>query len=105
MSSFWWNAYESKKKIHSVSWSEMCKAKETRGMGFCDVPDFNQALLAKQAWKIVNEPDALLSRLYKGRYFSSSSFLECGKGFRPATSGALAVAARLQTRGFGGDIT
>lgn len=53
-------------------------------MGFRDVSESNQALLAKQAWKIFNEHDSLLSRIYKGRYFSSSTFLDCGKGFRPS---------------------
>lgn len=41
-------------------------------------------LLAKQAWKLVNEPDSLLARVYKGRYYASRDFLECGKGYRPS---------------------
>lgn len=58
--------------------------KSNGGLGFQDLEDFNQALLAKQAWKLLNEPDSLLARVYEGMYFSSKSFLECGKGYRPS---------------------
>lgn len=37
---------------------------------------FNIALLAKQAWKIEQNPESLLARLYKGRYSNSSTFLQ-----------------------------
>ncbi|CAA7035556.1 unnamed protein product [Microthlaspi erraticum] len=84
MTEFWWNACEEKRKIHWVSWKEMCKSKANGGLGFRDISDFNQSRLAKQAWRILNVPDSLLSRLYKGRYFQSTDFLSCGKDSRPS---------------------
>lgn len=84
MSGFRWNESEDKKKIHWIAWEKLCEAKENGGLGFRDIEGFNQALLAKQAWKLMNDPQSLLSRLYKGRYYAKTSFLEAGKGFRPS---------------------
>lgn len=54
----------------------MCLQKKEGGMGFRDPYSFNKALLAKQAWRIWQNPNSLLSRIYKGRYHHSSTFLQ-----------------------------
>lgn len=46
-----------------------------RGLGFKDFLDLNSSLLAKQAWRIFDNPDALWVRVLKGRYFSQSDFV------------------------------
>lgn len=84
MSSFRWNACDDKKKIHWVAWEKLCQSKENGGLGFRDIGSFNQALLAKQAWRLYNQPDSLLAKIYKGRYYASSNLLDCGKGYRPS---------------------
>lgn len=43
-------------------------------LDFPDVKDFNQALLSKQAWRLLNEV----------KYFANKSFMECGKGYTPS---------------------
>lgn len=83
MASFWWDECGDKKKIHWVSWKNVCVSKENGGLRFRDIEDFNQALLAKQAWRLLNNPDSLIAKIYKGRYHAKKDFMDGGKGTRP----------------------
>jgi hypothetical protein len=76
VSKFWWGQKESEKKIHWQKWSKMCGKKSEGGMGFRDLVLFNQALLAKQGWRLLQQPTSLLSRVLKAKYFPNCSFME-----------------------------
>lgn len=57
----WWGSSKEKGKIHWRNWSRMCYCKmmvATSSMAFIF---FNQVVIAKQSWRIVNRPHYLLA--------------------------------------------
>ncbi|XP_010472251.1 PREDICTED: uncharacterized protein LOC104751896 [Camelina sativa] len=84
MTEFWWSHCEGQRNIAWVAWAKLCKAKSEGGLGFKDLSDFNQALLAKQSWRMLNNPTSLVARFFKSRYFRYKSILDCGTGSRPS---------------------
>lgn len=81
---FWWGNSKDHRPIHWRRWEKMCQAKSRGGMGFRDLSSFNQALVAKQGWRIIQEPNSLVARIMKARYFKHSSFMEAKAGYQPS---------------------
>ncbi|KAM6548785.1 hypothetical protein CsatB_020461 [Cannabis sativa] len=79
MANFWWGSNTNNSKIHWKKWKFMCSSKADGGMGFCSFIYFNQALLAKQAWGILENPSSLLARVLKACYFKNGDFLSAQK--------------------------
>ncbi|PRQ16242.1 putative ribonuclease H-like domain, reverse transcriptase zinc-binding domain-containing protein [Rosa chinensis] len=79
-SRFWWGRKRGKKGVHWLKWSSLCQNKKNGGLGFRDFVEFNQALLAKQCWRLFASPDLLVSQIYKCKYYPESSFLEARVG-------------------------
>jgi hypothetical protein len=59
-----------------MSWEKMARPKAQGGMGFRDLKVFNQALLARQAWRLIHFPDRLCARLLKAGYYPSGDLLD-----------------------------
>ncbi|KAK4402962.1 hypothetical protein Sango_1036900 [Sesamum angolense] len=76
---FFWNNSDNN-KIHWIAWKKLCGGKKTSGLGFKDLRTFNLAMLAKQGWRIFKNPNLLLSRILKARYFSRGEFFDAKVG-------------------------
>lgn len=47
------------------------------GLGIRDVGCFNQTLLAKQAWRLLMDPNSLVAKVLRGKYCWGKEFLDC----------------------------
>ena len=66
-----------------MNWEKLSTPKIHGGMGFKDLFAFNLAMLGKQGWKFITEPDSLVARNFKARYFLSASYLTATVGHNP----------------------
>ena len=54
----------------------MCKPKSDGGVGFKDLSLFNDALLAKQAWRLFHNQNYLFYRIFRARFFPNCSIIK-----------------------------
>uniref|UniRef100_A0A803Q7V4 RNase H type-1 domain-containing protein n=1 Tax=Cannabis sativa TaxID=3483 RepID=A0A803Q7V4_CANSA len=84
MSKFWWGSLGHKHKIHWKKWDNLCTSKFFGGLGFRNIVHHNQAMLAKQAWRIFTSPDSLVALLLKAKYFKRNDFWHAPVGHSPS---------------------
>ena len=70
---FWWGDDEEHRKMHWMAWWKLCISKSEGGMGFRNLYSFNLAMLAKQCWRLVTDPDSLVARVLKAKYYPNGS--------------------------------
>jgi hypothetical protein len=73
---YWWGAENGRRKTHWVAWDIMLRPKDSGGVGFRDMRLFNQALLARQAWRLIQFTNTLCAQLLKAKYYPSGSLID-----------------------------
>jgi len=90
---FWWDSKPDIRKISWVSWDTLTLPKAEGGLGFREIAQFNDALLGRISWKILNCPDSLLAQVLLGKYCGDKAFLDvtapasCSHGWRSILAG------------------
>ena len=72
----WWGVENGKKISIGVLGSGSLHTNIWGGMGFREFKLFNQAMLGRQCWRLLTEPNSLCARVLKARYFPDYDFWE-----------------------------
>lgn len=75
---------KNKIKVHWIAWEKLSVIKQHGGLGFKDIQLFKQAFLAKQAYRLLQDPNCLFSLFLISRYFDNHHFLRAAIGDRPS---------------------
>jgi hypothetical protein len=84
INAFWWGGGGNSRGIKWMSWERVACPKEFGGMGFRNFKAFNLAMVAKQGWSFLFNPDSLVARIYKAKYFPRTSLLNAKIGYNPS---------------------
>lgn len=76
ISKYWWAQQDKERKIHWLSWEKLTRSKKEGGLGYKDRYTFNLAMLAKQGWRLLTNPNTLCAKVMKARYYPNSSVLQ-----------------------------
>jgi len=83
---FWWGSDEDRRKIHWMRKEKLLKAKIDGGLGFKSIYVWIQPsyMLAKQVWRLHTNPNSLLARVLKAKYYPMCDVLQATVGDNPS---------------------
>jgi len=81
---FWWGGNEDKRKIHWKNKDFLFRSKHQGRQGFRTMRSFNEALLAKQVWRLHKHPTSLLVLCLKPKYYRHTDILKARLGNIPS---------------------
>lgn len=97
---FWWGSRDNEPKTHWMSWKRMGRSKDQGGLGFRHLECFNLALLAKQLWRIMIQPDPLAVSILKENYCRNGDLsIACAKSSSSPLWKSLLGAKKLIEKG------
>lgn len=67
VANFFWGNHQNNNTPHMLSWDKICLPKHLGGLGIRKFKDFNSALLGRQAGRIINSPNSILSKIYRAK--------------------------------------
>ncbi|KAI4988382.1 hypothetical protein ZWY2020_030012 [Hordeum vulgare] len=59
-----------------VAWDKLILPKSQGGLGFRDMKAYNQALLAKQVWRLLMTPTSLCATLLHAKYYPNGNLVD-----------------------------
>ncbi|XP_027166037.1 uncharacterized protein LOC113766004 [Coffea eugenioides] len=77
MANYWWGEANGRNKMHWRAWDKMSLDRKEGGLGFHELGAFNTALLGKQVWRLITQPNLLVSKVLKDKYHPKQSLLKC----------------------------
>lgn len=85
MNSFWLGSKkDGAKGINWLHLDKLCVDKTNGGLGFQNLEGFNMAMLRKQGWRLISDPNTLVSQLLKDKYYPNADFVKVNLGYCPS---------------------
>lgn len=73
---YWWSQMDKENKVHWVSWETMTWPKRKGGLGFRNLHHFNIAMLARQTWRLLQNPKTLCAKVLSSKYYPDGQILD-----------------------------
>lgn len=81
LNKYWWQSGSTDRRgINWIRWDGLSMSKCKGGLAFRNLYGYNVALMAKHVWKFIYNPQSLVSRLFKAKYFPDSHILQAKAG-------------------------
>lgn len=81
LAKFLWGAKDGERKVHWMTRERLSHAKCNGEMGFRGVRELNTSLLGKQYWRLLQDENSLMDRVFKCKYYPRSHLSDAKLGF------------------------